>query len=130
MNKFHAFVICHSEFAASLIATVESIFGRQTNLTAISNTNKTVPGLVEEIKKNVELYQDCIPVFFVDLKGGSCWMSCKKVMRELEKGLLMTGVNVPMLIQFINKADVSGNEKDLREILVNDSIKSISGETI
>jgi mannose/fructose-specific phosphotransferase system component IIA len=130
MNKFHAYVICHSQFAFSLIETVESIFGKQSQITAISNKNKTVPSLIEEIKKNLELNQHSIPVFFVDLKGGSCWMACKKIMRELKGSLLITGVNIPMLIQFVNKSESLESLELLKEVLINDAIKSISGEIL
>ena len=131
MSKtFHAYVICHSQFAFSLIETVESIFGNQSQLTPISNKNKTVPSLIEEIKKNIALHQSSIPVFFVDLKGGSCWMACKKVMRDLESSLLITGVNIPMLIQFVNKSGSSNSLEELKEVLINDAVKSISGEII
>jgi mannose/fructose-specific phosphotransferase system component IIA len=39
-------------------------------------------------------------IFFSDLHGGSCSLICKRLLAEYENLTLITGYNLPMLIEF------------------------------
>ena len=57
--------------------------------------------MVDLIKSKSENNSGDGVILFVDIYGGSCWRAAK--MAKLPKGHIITGINLPMLLSFIQK---------------------------
>jgi len=96
-------VVSHGDLAASFVAAVERITGAGDALLAISNDGLGADQLQER------LAEACDPgpvIVFVDLAGGSCAMAglCLRQTRA-DVGVL-TGLNLPMLLDFVFHRDI------------------------
>lgn len=94
-----ALVAGHGEIAAGLVSAVEQITGMGGLLMPIQ-----VVGLCgDDIKALLHdaLVETGARVIFTDLHAGSCTMSARRVQRELPGVVLVAGVNLPMLLDFV-----------------------------
>lgn len=92
-------LVTHGRLGAELCRTAESILGPQDGLIALSNTGLTVETLAAEL--HALLPPGTRAVVFVDMLGGSCGHVAARLQRELPEVLLMGGVNLPMLLEFL-----------------------------
>jgi N-acetylgalactosamine PTS system EIIA component len=94
-----ALVAGHADFAAGLVSAVDLITGHGDLLIPIQ-----VKGLCgEDIQKLLrdKLLESGARVIFTDLQAGSCTMAARKVIREMNEGVLVAGANLPMLLDFV-----------------------------
>ena len=92
-------VIGHGEFAEAMIVTAEKIVGKQADMTVISNEGLSCEKLSEHIAQLLgERTTDTI--VFLDLPGGSCTISCYTIMKDHQDLNVISGVNLPMLLEF------------------------------
>ncbi|MFC1640043.1 PTS sugar transporter subunit IIA [Gemmatimonadota bacterium] len=97
-------VFTHAGLSDSLVRAVSEITGDNESLIAVSNCGLGRDGLCDVITK---LIQDVPTVVFVDLPGGSCFQAVLAVTRHRDDVALVTGVNLPMLLDFVFNRDVS-----------------------
>ena len=93
-----ALVAGHGDFAAGLISAVEAVTGRGELLEPIQ-----VKGLCgEDIQQLLRdrLVATGATVIFTDLQAGSCTMAARRLMREVGDVILVSGTNLPMLLDF------------------------------
>lgn len=98
-----AIVAGHADFAAGLTSAVEAITGHGDRLVPIQ-----VRGLCgEDIQALLreKLKESGALVIFTDLQAGSCTMAARRVLREVPGAVLVAGVNLPMLLEFVLSAD-------------------------
>jgi PTS system N-acetylgalactosamine-specific IIA component len=99
-----ALVIGHGGFAAGLISAVEQITGRGDLLIGVSNTGMTP----EEMQSAVDRYiAGGINVVFTDLPGGSATICARRVTAKKEGVVIVSGVNLPMLLEFVFSSDTA-----------------------
>jgi N-acetylgalactosamine PTS system EIIA component len=94
-----ALVAGHGDFAAGLISAVEAVTGRGDLLDPIE-----VKGLCgEDIQLLLRERLQAIgaTVIFTDLQAGSCTMAARRLLREMPGVLLLSGANLPMLLDFV-----------------------------
>ena len=94
-----ALVAGHGDFAAGLISAVEAVTGRGELLDPIE-----VKGLCgEDIQLLLRERLQAIgaTVIFTDLQAGSCTMAARRLLREMPGVLLVSGANLPMLLDFV-----------------------------
>ena len=94
-----AIVAGHADFAAGLTSAVEAITGHADRLLPIQ-----VRGLCgEDIQALLRetLKESGALVIFTDLQAGSCTMAARRVLREVPGSVLVAGVNLPMLLDFV-----------------------------
>jgi PTS system N-acetylgalactosamine-specific IIA component len=94
-----AIVAGHGEFAAGLVSAVEVITGRGAQLIPVA-----VPGLcAEDIEKLIRqrMVESGVKVIFTDLQAGSCTMAARRILRGAEDAVLIAGVNLPTLLDFV-----------------------------
>jgi PTS system N-acetylgalactosamine-specific IIA component len=94
-----ALVAGHGDFAAGLISAVEAVTGRGEMLEPIQ-----VKGLCgEDIQQLLRerLHATGAVVIFTDLQAGSCTMAARRLLREEGQVLLVSGTNLPMLLDFV-----------------------------
>jgi N-acetylgalactosamine PTS system EIIA component len=93
-----ALVAGHAEFATGLVSAVDLITGRGNVLEALQ-----VAGLCgEDIQQLLRdrLVATGATVIFTDLQAGSCTMAARRLMREVGDVILVSGTNLPMLLDF------------------------------
>jgi mannose/fructose-specific phosphotransferase system component IIA len=91
-------VIAHGSMAAGLVDAVRSIAGsRADSLVPISNEGKSPEDLNEAIEAAVG---SASAIVFVDLQAGSCCMAAMASCRACSDRVVITGVNLPMLLDF------------------------------
>ena len=98
-SPVRALVAGHADFAAGLVSAVEQITGHGNVLMPIQ-----VRGLCGDDIQQL-LYDSLVAsgarVIFTDLQSGSCTMAARRVLRQLGEGVLVAGVNLPMLLDFV-----------------------------
>lgn len=92
-------IIGHGEFARAVFDTAEKIVGKQKLVEVISNAELSCEMLCEKIKEVIHKYEG-EQLIFVDLPGGSCTISCLSLMKTNRHLKIISGVNLPMLIEF------------------------------
>jgi N-acetylgalactosamine PTS system EIIA component len=94
-----AIVAGHGEFAAGLISAVEQITGRGGMLIPIA-VHALAPAEIAELIRERMVAAD-VHVVFTDLQAGSCTMAARRVLRGMNDAVLVAGVNLPTLLDFV-----------------------------
>lgn len=92
-------VVAHGGLAAALVEAAERIGGAAGALVAVSNTEC---GRDEIERRVTEAVGDGPAVVFVDMPCGSCFFAAMQLGRAREGVRVVTGVNLPMLLDFVN----------------------------
>ena len=108
-----AIVAGHGEFAAGLISAVAQITGRGELLFGI--TNRELGPADIEAAMRAAAGAASIRVIFTDLPAGSCTIAARRLLRERTDLLLVTGANLPVVIDFVLGADTSAPTADAAE---------------
>ncbi|MFD3157560.1 PTS sugar transporter subunit IIA [Haloimpatiens sp. FM7330] len=123
----------HGRFSEELLKSSEMIFGSQENISSITfEPGESADGLVEKYEQQLKKLDTKDGVLIlVDLFGGSPFNAASRVAIENENMDIVTGVNLPMLLEvfgsrgfskveeLVNVAKTSGNQsiKSFRETL-------------
>lgn len=118
-------VVTHGPMAQPLIEAAETILGKVENIRALSTTPYSLREIVAEIEKIIdeESWEDGV-LILASLRGGSCWNAAVLVTNQRKNVQVVSGVNLPMLISFLNKRD-SLALSELAETVHNDGIRGI-----
>jgi mannose/fructose-specific phosphotransferase system component IIA len=103
-------IVTHGNLAEELIRTARSVVGDFDKCYAFSNKGKSTQALSEEMGAALAA-ADTPCVIFVDFMGGSCSHACLRVAAGRPDIVLLGGINLPMLLAFINKRDEIPFEK-------------------
>jgi mannose/fructose-specific phosphotransferase system component IIA len=98
-DKARAIVAGHGDFASGLVSAVDVITGRGAQLIPVA-----VPGLcAEDIEKLIRerMTESGVKVIFTDLQAGSCTMAARRILRGADDAVLIAGVNLPTLLDFV-----------------------------
>jgi mannose/fructose-specific phosphotransferase system component IIA len=98
------FIVTHGNLAEELIRTARSVIGDFDDCYAFSNEGKSTQGLCEDLEAALA-GRDLPCVIFVDFIGGSCGHACLRVAGDRPRTAIISGINLPMLIAFLNKRD-------------------------
>jgi PTS system mannose-specific IIA component len=118
-------IVTHSDLSTALIKTAEMIVGAQENLVAVClNASEGLDDLKDKVKKAIDATNSKEGVLiFTDMFGGSTSIiSSYFISKTVE---VVTGVNLPMLLEAIISRTKIDNVKDLAKIIVEKSKKSI-----
>jgi PTS system N-acetylgalactosamine-specific IIA component len=94
-----AIVAGHGDFAIGLVSAVDVITGRGSQLIPVA-----VPGLcAEDIEALIRdrMRESGVKIIFTDLQAGSCTMAARRILRGVDDALLIAGVNLPTLLDFV-----------------------------
>ena len=100
-------VVCHAGLAAALVEAVKQISGFGDALVAVSNEGCDRDMLRERIAQALGSHP---AVVFVDLPTGSCMMAAMRELREGHDATVVSGVNLPMLLEFVFHRDGTPDE--------------------
>lgn len=97
-------IIAHSSLANGLASAVKQIAGvGEEALLTISNEGRGPEGLLAEVRAAVG---DAPVVIFTDLSSGSCAFAARKVAMERPATGIISGVNLPVLLDFVFHRDL------------------------
>jgi mannose/fructose-specific phosphotransferase system component IIA len=98
-------IVTHARLAAALREAVTGIAGEVDHLETISNNGLGPEQIAARVREALDRAagQDCI--VFVDLSGGSCATSSLQALRDRPGVRIVTGVNLPMLVDFVLRRD-------------------------
>jgi PTS system N-acetylgalactosamine-specific IIA component len=105
MNSRAAIVAGHGEFAEALISAVIQITGRSDLFVPMTNRGLSA----EDIERTMRLLVDerDVRVIFTDLPAGSCTVAARRVLRDRTDLVLVTGANLPALLDFVFHEEMS-----------------------
>jgi mannose/fructose-specific phosphotransferase system component IIA len=104
----------HGDFAQGLVSAVQQITGRGNVLHPISARDLSGADLEVLIRGSLE--KTGAKVVFTDLQAGSCTMGARRILRDRPDILLVAGVNLPMLLDFVFAQDKSPQEAALHAL--------------
>ena len=107
-------VVGHAEVARGLVGAVRRIAGDAADsLHPLSNDCKSPDQLREELD---EVAGSGPVVVFVDLQNGSCGMAALQCCRDRDWRVVVCGVNLPMLLDFVFNRELPLDELVVRLI--------------
>lgn len=96
-------IVAHGDLAPAMIRAVEGISGVRGALVGISNSGVTP----QELRRRVTAAAGKGPaVLFVDMGSGSCAFAARKVAESAPSVAVVTGVSLPMLLDFVFHRDM------------------------
>ena len=98
-----AVVAAHGDLAAGLVSAVERITGRGGALVAMSNLGMGAEEMEHWMRDRMA---QGVRAIFTDLPSGSWTMAARRAMRGSEDVVLVTGVNLAALLEFVMHDDV------------------------
>jgi len=120
-------VVTHGNIADELLRTAHTVYGEFSDCHALSNTSKSPDALMEEIGDVIKAVKGKPCIIFVDFLGGSCSHAClmqASAGGEAQDIPIISGVNLPMLLAFLNKRDEVPFE-ELPEMIVERGCRSV-----
>lgn len=101
-------VVAHGPMARAMVDAVRRIAGDSADaLHPMSNDGKGPADLKRELDA---VLGDGPAVIFVDLQAGSCSMAAMMCCREATRRVVVTGVNLPMLLDFVFHSELPLDE--------------------
>ena len=101
-------VVTHGDLGEGIVDAVRTIAGATPGaLVAISNRGKSRDALCDEIRHAAG---NGPSVVFADLPSGSCHLAAATVAREDPNMVVLTGVNLPMVLDFVFHRRLGGDE--------------------
>jgi mannose/fructose-specific phosphotransferase system component IIA len=128
-----AIVVTHGRLGAELIATARKILGEFSGVYAVSNEDKTPQTLTDEIEAIMEhaAAEDAF-ILLVDFLYGSCGHATLAVERRHRNVSVVSGVNLPIVLAFLNKRNEVNFERLASELASRgrDSIQSVDTDQL
>lgn len=110
-------IVTHGRLAEELVETARRVFGDFEGCYAVTNEGKSPNVLYEEMKQLVDALHGEPCIVFVDFTGGSCCHACLRLRVDRKDVVVLSGVNLPMLLAFLNKRDSVPFDRLADEIL-------------
>lgn len=103
-----AVVAGHGDVAAGLVSAVAQITGRGELLLPITNRGLCPSDIEAALRTAVSA--EPVRAIFTDLPAGSCTIAARRLLRERPDLLLVTGVNLPTLVDFVCRVTGTGSD--------------------
>lgn len=98
-------ILTHGDLGQALLNTTEKIIGPLEGINVISNKLTSLKDLVANLDSVVRNWEDNEILIMADFYGGSCWHAAQVIKRNRPNVALISGVNLPMMLAFVNKRE-------------------------
>lgn len=98
-------IVTHGMLADELCHTTQLIVGKLSNCHSISGSDLSDEEVIRRIKKIITSASVERAIIFVDYFGGSCCINSVRAAQGLEGVKVISGVNLPMLLDFVTKRE-------------------------
>jgi N-acetylgalactosamine PTS system EIIA component len=105
----HALVIGHKEFAAGMVSAVTAITGRDDVFRTVSNAGLDARSIEDLLRDAIATG---VRVIFSDLPAGSTTMAARRVQRDHPELVVVTGVSLPVLLDFVFSSQAPADAAD------------------
>jgi mannose/fructose-specific phosphotransferase system component IIA len=106
-GSVHAIVLAHGDMAPGMVDAVRRITGLdESAIVAVSNRGLSPEALAQEVRKHVK----DATILFTDLQSGSCGFAARRYCSDIPELVIVSGVNLPMLLEFAMHRDLPMNE--------------------
>ena len=103
-ERVPALLVMHSDLAAALVRAAESVFGPIDDLQTLSNVGHSRESLEDAIEERVSSWAHG-GLVLTDFWGGSCHTCGVRAARGHGEVIVVTGINLPVLIDFLHHRD-------------------------
>lgn len=111
-------LVTHGQVGEALVGAVEHFLGPQSGLEVISNQGRSAAEIRELVAAEIErLGDDDALILFADLAGGSCESTCRILAADHPRCTGLSGVNLPMLLEFCHYRDRLGLDELVDRVL-------------
>ena len=107
-EKPRAVVVGHGEFAGGLVSAVGQICGMADKLVVLSMMGMTPEDIEATIRQHLD--RTGARVIFTDLPAGSATIAARRIVRDDPGIVLVSGVNLATLLDFVFNTDQSPTE--------------------
>ncbi len=101
-------IVTHGQLGEELLRTVGLIVGEVHDCYALSSSDLGDEKVVRSIHEILDRNNAKGTVVFVDYFGGSCGALCVRATRGIEGVKVISGVNLPILLDFVTKQGIMG----------------------
>ena len=98
--RLAALIVTHGALATAFLEAVQQVTGQGAGIVAVSNAGLGAEALVERVREAIRAVDAEGCIVFVDSRGSSCANSCLQAVRGLPDVRVVSGVNLPMLMDF------------------------------
>ena len=107
-DRVPAILVGHADFARSLLTVAGVIAGPVDDIPCLSNDGRSPDELTNDIR--AELERLGLPLLLlVDVANGSCFAAARRAARGKIGAHVLTGVNLPLLLTFLQCRDRFGS---------------------
>jgi PTS system mannose-specific IIA component len=110
-------VVTHGNLAEELCHTTELIVGKLSGCYAISGSEVCDEDLIAKIRAIIDREQNRNTIVFVDYFGGSCCLNSMRAVRGLQGVKVISGVNLPVLLDFVTKRNLFGFQEMVNHLI-------------
>ena len=110
-------IVTHGQLGEELLRTAGLIVGEIHDCYALSGSDLGDESVVSSIREILDSNKTKRAVVFVDYFGGSCGASCVKATRGLEGVKVISGVNLPILLDFVTKKGIMGLDEIVEHLI-------------
>ena len=104
MSRVPALLIMHADLAAALLRAAEKLYGPVDDVDVLSNEGLSRADLEQAIEARVAAWP-AGGLVLTDMWGGSCYQSGASVARGHGEVVLVTGLNLPTLLDYLHNRD-------------------------
>ena len=99
MSKLRALIAGHGDFASGIISAAVQITGRDDVFASLSNRGMSAADVSAAMSRILD--ESGARVVFTDLPAGSCTMAARRLQRDRPGLVVVVGVNLAPLLDFI-----------------------------
>jgi PTS system mannose-specific IIA component len=124
-----AVIVTHGTLANGLADAVRQVIGVVPGIEAVSNEGLSSQALVQRVREVVQAVRADGCIVFVDSRGSSCANSCLEAVRDLPDVRVVSGVNLPMVMDFALRRNDHSLDEMVRRLLVRgrNSVQELEG---
>jgi len=102
-----ALIVTHADLAQSLVRAAETVVGPVEDVELLSNEDRSRDDLERAIEERVQGWSQG-GLLFTDFWGGSCHTCGAAAARRHGEVVIVTGVNLPLLLDYLHNRDRMG----------------------